>query len=217
MKNLTVPSVHTKGHDMRPKISYAVPRQVGVCGLGLMGHGIVQVAAMVSSPAHAVVAVETNQAAVDAGRNRIDESLSKMLSRRVKNGSLSTTDADMHKRQIVSRISYVSDMDSLSDCDIVIEAITENPEIKLPFYEDLGRITRPDCILASNTSSLSIMVRTSSRTRLRSGRIMSWFVAFDRRFGTKSLSLLSLFFRIWHWHRDAPRTWLGCTSSTRCR
>ncbi|CAM9781073.1 unnamed protein product [Sphacelaria rigidula] len=122
-----------------------------------MGHGIVQVAAMVSSPTQAVVAVETNQAAADAGRKRIDQSLSKMLSRRVKNGSITAADADVQKQEIESRISYVSDMDALSDCDMVIEAITENPQIKIPFYEDLGRITRPDCILASNTSSLSIM------------------------------------------------------------
>lgn len=124
-----------------------------------MGHGIVQVAAMVSSPTHAVIAMETNQAAADAGRKRIGESLSKMLSRRVKNGSITAADADVQKQEIESRISYVSDMDALSDCDMVIEAITENPQIKIPFYEDLGRITRPDCILASNTSSLSIMVR----------------------------------------------------------
>lgn len=177
---------------MQSKICYAMPRQVGVCGLGLMGHGIVQVAAMVASPAHAVVAVETNQAALDAGRNRIDESLSKMLSRKVKNGSLSAKDADMQKQQTLSRISYVSDMDAVFDCDIVIEAITENPKIKLPFYEDLGRITRPDCILASNTSSLSIMVRNLSGTRLRSGRIIRWFLTLDREYVSHQLFLLSI-------------------------
>lgn len=133
--------------------------QVGVCGLGLMGHGIVQIAAMVSSPGNTVVAVETNQEAVEAGQKKIDQSLSKMLSKRVKNGSLTAADAEDRKAEIVARISYASSRDALYNCDIVIEAITENPEIKLPFYEELGRITRPDCILASNTSSLSIMVR----------------------------------------------------------
>lgn len=156
-KMLTPVRVLARGKSQQPMRRMSTIKQVGVCGLGLMGHGIVQVAAMVASPAHAVVAVETNQAALDAGRNRIDESLSKMLSRKVKNGSLSAKDADMQKQQTLSRISYVSDMDAVFDCDIVIEAITENPKIKLPFYEDLGRITRPDCILASNTSSLSIM------------------------------------------------------------
>lgn len=123
-----------------------------------MGHGIVQVTAMASSPTYTVVAVEANQDAIDAGRKRIDQSLSKMLSRKVKNGVLTTAEADDSKDEIVSRISYAVEMDALADCDMVVEAITENPDIKLPFFKDLARITRPDCILASNTSSLSIMV-----------------------------------------------------------
>lgn len=127
-------------------------------GLGLMGHGIAQVTAMATSPEYTVVAVESNEDAIDAGRKRIEQSLSKIVSRKVKNGSLTAADADILKRNVTSRISYASEIDALSGCDMVIEAITENPDIKLPFFGDLVRITRPDCILASNTSSLSILV-----------------------------------------------------------
>ncbi|CAN0360931.1 unnamed protein product [Laminaria digitata] len=122
-----------------------------------MGHGIVQVAAMAASPTYSVIAVESNQDAIDIGRKRIDDSLSKMISRKVKNGTVTASDADKHKDEISSRISYASERGALANCDVVIEAITENPDIKLPLFKDLAQITRPDCILASNTSSLSIM------------------------------------------------------------
>ena len=132
--------------------------QVGVVGLGLMGHGIVQVAAMASSPTYSVIAVESSQDAIDIGRKRIDDSMSKMISRKVRNGKLTASDADKHKCESSSRISYASERGALANCDMVIEAITENPDIKLPLFKDLAQITRSDCILASNTSSLSIMV-----------------------------------------------------------
>lgn len=122
-----------------------------------MGHGIVQVTAMASSPTYSVIAVESSQDAINIGRKRIDDSLSKMISRKVKNGKLAASDADKQKDEISSRISYASERGALANCDVVIEAITENPDIKLPLFKDLAQITRPDCILASNTSSLSIM------------------------------------------------------------
>ena len=123
-----------------------------------MGHGIVQVAAMASSPAYSVIAVESSQDAIDIGRKRIDDSLSKIMSKKVRNGKLTASDADKQKDEISSRVSYASERDALANCDVVIEAITENPDIKLPLFKELARITPPDCILASNTSSLSIMV-----------------------------------------------------------
>lgn len=122
-----------------------------------MGHGIAQVAAMASSPTYSVIAVESSRDAINIGRKRIDDSLSKMVSGKVKNGTLTSSEADSHKDQIAMRISYASESDALANCDVVIEAITENPEVKLPLFKDLAQITRPDCILASNTSSLSIM------------------------------------------------------------
>lgn len=121
-----------------------------------MGHGVVQVTAMASSPSFSVVALDQNEDAVDAGRKRIDESLSKLIARKVKKGTLLKEDAGAEQDEILSRISYASDMKALADCDLVIEAATENPDIKLPLFKDLARSTPEDCILASNTSSLSI-------------------------------------------------------------
>lgn len=135
--------------------------QVGVVGLGLMGHGVAQVTAM--SPEYSVVAFDGSQNAIDSGRKRISQSLSKMLDRKIQKGALSKGDAAAQTDGIMSRISFASDMSALADCDLVIEAITENPKIKLPLFEDLARITSPSCILASNTSSLSIMVGTVGR------------------------------------------------------
>ncbi|CAN0050620.1 unnamed protein product, partial [Hapterophycus canaliculatus] len=131
--------------------------QVGVVGLGLMGHGVAQVTAMATSPEYSVVAIDGSQDSIDAGKQRIDKSLAKMLDRKVKKGLLAEEDAGSLKDGITSRISYASDISALADCDLVIEAITENPDIKFGLFKDLVRVTRPDCILASNTSSLSIM------------------------------------------------------------
>lgn len=130
--------------------------QVGVVGLGLMGHGVVQVTAMASSPSFAVVAVDASADGIDAGKKRIEQSLSKMLERKIKKGVMAKEDAGDQKEIILSRISYASDLNALDDCDLVIEAATENPDIKMPLFKDLARITSEDCILASNTSSLSI-------------------------------------------------------------
>lgn len=131
-----------------------------------MGHGIAQVAAMDSTRKNHVVALEANQVALQAGRRKIEESLSKIFSKKVQRGSISAEDAELRKEEILSRISFTSEMGALSNCDIVIEAITENPEVKLSFYKDLGRITQPHCILASNTSSFSIKVRSNHPWKL---------------------------------------------------
>lgn len=80
----------------------------------------------------------------------------KILARKVKNGTVASTDADAYTEDIVSRISYATDRGAVADCDLVVEAIPETPDIKLPLFKDLANLTRPDCILASNTSSLSV-------------------------------------------------------------
>lgn len=128
-----------------------------------MGHGVAQVTAMATSPEYSVVAIDGSQESIDAGKQRIDQSLSKMLGRKVKKGLITEEDAQAEKTGIASRISYASDVSYLADCDLVIEAITENPDIKFGLFKDLARVTRPDCILASNTSSLSITVGVGAR------------------------------------------------------
>ncbi|CAM9390026.1 unnamed protein product [Ascophyllum nodosum] len=131
-------------------------KQVGVVGLGLMGHGIVQVTAMATSPEFQVVAVEANQDAIDRGRKHIDASLSKITASKVKRGTLTSEGADAHTNEILSRICYATDRGALADCDMVVEAIGEDLDTKLHLFKDLASLTRTECILASNTSSLSV-------------------------------------------------------------
>lgn len=131
-------------------------------GLGLMGHGIVQVTAM-ASPKFDVVAVDASQEAIDMGRNHIDRSLQKMASRKVKQGALTVEDEKTYMDEIVSRISYATDKGTLAHCDLVVEAVPETVDMKLSLFKDLAVIARPECILASNTSSLTISVSTSNQ------------------------------------------------------
>ena len=74
-------------------------------------------------------------------------------------------DADSQRSDVLGRITYSTDRGALADCDLIIEAITENPKIKLPLYKELGEMTKQSCILASNTSSLAIgdMAKPSGR------------------------------------------------------
>lgn len=182
---------------------YLLFSQVGVVGLGLMGHGVAQVTAM--SPDYSVVAFDGSQNAIDSGRKRIDESVSKMLDRKIKKGALSKEDAAARKDAIMSRVSYASDMSALADCDLVIEAITEKPEIKLPLFKDLARITPPSCILASNTSSLSIMVGAVGRGWQAWEKLHCHHLRRSITLNMRSLTCLH-FLRKWPSLRGAHRT-----------
>lgn len=130
--------------------------KVGIVGLGLMGHGICQVAA--SSGAHsAVVAYESEQKFLDRGRERIESSVKKLLSKE----KISQDDADA----TLGNITYTTDVSELSDVDFLVEAVIENMDLKKDLYGKLGGICKPDAIFASNTSSLSIteMAEVSGR------------------------------------------------------
>ena len=138
---------------------------VGVVGLGLMGHGIAQVAAMAKAD-YRVVGVDSTSAAVESGRSRIERSLGAIFAKQAAKGNLAEAEVEPRKAAVLSRLSFATDRSALEDCDLVVEAITEDKRIKLPFYADLGRITKDSCILASNTSSLAIreMAEASGRT-----------------------------------------------------
>ena len=157
-------------------------------GLGLMGHGIVQVTAMATSPEFQVVAVEANQDAIDRGRKHIDASLSKITASKVKRGTLTSEGADAHTNEILSRICYATDRGALADCDMVVEAIGEDLDTKLHLFKDLASLTRTECILASNTSSLSVAVSTAIN---RSTQMCNFFL--DVRHGARKLSVLICF------------------------
>jgi len=122
--------------------------KVGVVGLGLMGHGICQVAA--ASGAHSsVVAFEAESQYLDRGRERIEASVGKLL----KKGKITLEKAD----ETLGCITYTTDPSDLSNVDMVVEAVIEDMDLKKDLYGNaLGKICKPEAIFASNTSSLSI-------------------------------------------------------------
>jgi 3-hydroxybutyryl-CoA dehydrogenase len=118
---------------------------VGVLGAGTMGAGIAQVAAQKECE---VVLVDLNQDVLTKAENNLD----KVLARLVEKNTLSADD----KINIQGRISYSTDIADFRACKIVIEAIVEKLEIKHSVFKQLEAVVSDECILASNTSSLSI-------------------------------------------------------------
>ncbi len=119
--------------------------KVGVIGSGTMGSGIAQIAA---TDGCEVSLYDINNEALDVSKVKLE----KILNRLIEKGRI---DAEK-KAFIQSNISYISDLSSLSQSDIVIEAIVENLDIKKKVFSELESLVSDDCILASNTSSLSI-------------------------------------------------------------
>ena len=132
---------------LRYKSTSASFDKVGVVGLGLMGHGICQVAAQ-SGVHSTVIAFEQEQKFLDSGRVRIEKSINKLVSK----GKLAQADADA----TLNRITFTTDMDALKDMDFVVEAVIENMNLKRDIFTKLGSVCQPSTIFASNTSSLSI-------------------------------------------------------------
>ena len=120
-------------------------RRVGVIGAGTMGNGIAHVFAR---SGYNVVLCDVEQRFVD----RAFTTITKNLDREVTKGKISAED----KTAALGRIQPATDRSKLADCDFVIEAATEKFEIKTEIFRDLDRVTRPEIILASNTSSISI-------------------------------------------------------------
>lgn len=120
-------------------------RTVGVVGCGLMGSGIVEVVARIGID---VVYLEPSDGLVEAGRERIETSTGRALER----GKLTAEDRDA----ILARIGGSTEIAEFSDVDLVIEAATEDPEIKLETFRKLDEVTREEVVLGSNTSSIPI-------------------------------------------------------------
>ncbi|HEX7809706.1 MAG TPA: 3-hydroxybutyryl-CoA dehydrogenase [Thermoanaerobaculia bacterium] len=120
-------------------------KKVGVLGCGLMGSGIAQVAAQAG---YEVVVREVEQKYLDKGLGGIQKSLAKF----VEKGKMQQADMDA----CVGRLKGTTSLDDLADCDIVIEAIIENAQLKKDTYAQLDKIVKPSAIFASNTSSLTI-------------------------------------------------------------
>src|SRR4051795_6667322 len=120
-------------------------RKVGVLGCGLMGSGIAQVAAQAG---YETVVREVEQKFLDKGLGGIQKSLGKF----VEKGKMQQADMDA----CVGRLKGTTSLQDLADCDIIIEAIIENSQLKKDTYAELDRIVKKDALFASNTSSLTI-------------------------------------------------------------
>src|SRR5437763_2895544 len=129
-------------------------KKVGVLGCGLMGSGIAQVAAQAG---YDTVVREVEQKFVDKGMAGIE----KNLARSVEKGKLKAEDKDA----CLSRMKGTVSLDDLAECDIVIEAIIENAQLKKETYAELDRIVKKDALFASNTSSLTITELSMATTR----------------------------------------------------
>ncbi|HLE24738.1 MAG TPA: 3-hydroxybutyryl-CoA dehydrogenase [Thermodesulfobacteriota bacterium] len=121
-------------------------KKVGVVGAGTMGSGITQV---VASNGREVVLLDISDSAVERGMKAIGNSLGRF----VKKGEISEEDSN----SILSRIKTTTKFEDLRDVDLVIEAIFEDMNVKKETFKKLDASTRPDVILATNTSSLPII------------------------------------------------------------
>lgn len=119
--------------------------QVAVVGGGAMGAGIAQIAA---SCKHRTVILEVSADAADAAKQRVESAFERL----VKRGRLNNADA----RATLTRLECVADAARLADADIVIEAVVEDETIKRDLFARMESVCRPDALIASNTSSLSL-------------------------------------------------------------
>ena len=122
-----------------------VIKKVGVIGAGQMGGGIAQVAALAGLE---VVLVDAEQAFAERGKQKILDGLERLVGK----GKLKAEERASAGELIHPASSY----SAFSDCDLVVEAATENQELKKKIFRDLDVVAKPGAILASNTSSISI-------------------------------------------------------------
>jgi 3-hydroxybutyryl-CoA dehydrogenase len=122
-------------------------QQVGVIGGGLMGSGIIEVAARAGLD---VIGIEVSVDAAKAASERVEGSLRKAEAR----GKIESSEVTA----VLDRIRFETDLETLADRDLVVEAASEDETIKLELFRTLGRVlTKDDAILASNTSSIPIV------------------------------------------------------------
>jgi 3-hydroxybutyryl-CoA dehydrogenase len=129
-------------------------RKVGVVGAGQMGNGIAHVVAL---GGHEVVLHDLAAERIEAGLATINGNMARQIQKGV------ITDAE--RQAALSRITGAPSMDALADCDLVIEAATENEEVKKKIFAGVCRVLKPEGIIASNTSSISITRLGSSTDR----------------------------------------------------
>lgn len=128
--------------------------KIGIVGCGQMGSGIAEVAARAGFD---VLSMEINEELLNKGKAKIEKS----LGRAVEKGKLSAEDKDA----VMGRIKFSTSFDDFSDRDLVVEAVTEDLKTKLETFVKLDKICKPEAVLASNTSSLSITELAAGTSR----------------------------------------------------
>ena len=119
--------------------------KIAVLGAGQMGNGIAQVAACAG---YSVLMIDIKQEYVEAGLTAIEKSLARLVAKE----RMTQTDAD----EALALVSVSTEKSAAADADLVVEAIPEIPELKFSVFAELDAICKPEAILASNTSSISI-------------------------------------------------------------
>jgi 3-hydroxybutyryl-CoA dehydrogenase len=128
-----------------PKESRAMIQKVGVIGAGQMGNGIAHVSSLAG---YDVKLVDVDAVQLDKAKSTIDQN----MSRQIKRGTIKEAD----KKAALNRIAVGTDYSLFKDCDIVIEAAVEKEEVKKQIFKALCPVLKPEAIIASNTSSISI-------------------------------------------------------------
>lgn len=127
-------------------------KHIFVVGAGTMGNGIAQVAA---TSGYQVTCMDVMPAALEKGKAAIAKSTARLMEK----GNLTA-----EQKARAEAIEFVGNLDTIAGADLAIEAATENPDLKFKIFKDLDNAARPDVILASNTSSISI-TRIASHTK----------------------------------------------------
>ncbi len=128
--------------------------KVGILGAGLMGHGIAQVTAQAG---YDVVLREVDQATLDKGLGKIE----KQLARAVEKGKATEEDAGAVRGRIRGTLDY----GDFADSDLVVEAITEDLELKLAMWKEVDAVAKPEAWFATNTSSLAVIDQAAATGR----------------------------------------------------
>lgn len=129
-------------------------KKISVIGAGTMGAGICQVLAQ---SGYEVILKEIKEEFAEKGISLIDKNLSKLVQKEKMTPE--------QKGEVLSRIKATIDINDIADCDLIIEAATENMEIKKKIFAELDQVCKEDTILATNTSSLSITEIASATNR----------------------------------------------------
>lgn len=129
-------------------------KKVGVVGCGLMGHGIAQICAQAGLE---ILSREVDQESLDRGLGKIEGH----LARAVEKGRTEQADADAARGRIIGTL----ELSDLADCDLVIEAITEDLGCKLEMWREVDAVVKDGAILATNTSSLPVIDQAAATSR----------------------------------------------------